>query len=273
MPRVTAGEVELAYEDMGSGAPVVLVHGFTLDRRMWETQLPALLGARYRVVRYDLRGHGESAAPAAGYSSEAHAEDLAQLIEALELPPAHVVGLSLGGSIAAALAEEHPQHVRSITLLDANLPDVPFSDAFRSTLAGMYRSAQAGDVRGALNDLWLPSRLFQPTSTDPAKLAQLQAMVERFSGASFFDSAPPRTGPSIAERLGEIKAPALVLVGELDLPDFHGFAQTYAEAIGDAQLRTIAGAGHMVNMDAPEAVNEAILAFLKQVDATGDSAN
>jgi pimeloyl-ACP methyl ester carboxylesterase len=266
MPQVAAGEVELAYEDSGSGVPVVLVHGFTLDRSMWDPQVPALLDAGYRVVRYDLRGHGESSAPAAGYSSESHADDLASLIEAIGISPAHVVGLSLGGSITAALAEERPRHVRSITLLDANLPNVPFGDEFRGTLAAIGRRAQAGDLRGGLEDHWLPSPLFHPTNANAEKLAQLREMVGRFSGAPFFDSAPPRSSPSIAERMGEIKAPALVIVGELDLPDIHGFARTYAETIADARLQTIPAAGHMVNMDAPEAVNAVIIEFLGQVD-------
>ena len=266
MTRVLAGHVALAYEEAGSGPAVVLVHGFTLDRRMWDDQVPALLDAGYRVLRYDLRGHGESDAPPTGYTAEDHADDLARLLDLLGVAAPHLVGLSLGGAVIAAYAERHPQRTRSLTLIDAVLPGLPFGEEMTAILRELNRRALAGDLPGALHEHWATSRLFHPTNADAALAARLRPMMDRFSGVQFYDRAAPREGPAIAERLPAIHAPALVLVGELDMEDFHSYARAYAERLPDARLQVIPGAGHMANMDQPEAINAAMLTFLRQVD-------
>jgi len=269
MTRILTGQVALAYESDGSGTTVILVHGFTLDRRMWDDQLPALLAAGYRVLRYDLRGHGESDAPPTGYATEDHADDLGRLCDLLDVSSAHVVGLSLGGSIAAAFAERHPQRVRSLTLIDAALPGVPAGEELSGILSEMSRRALAGDLAGAVHEHWARSRLFVPTKDNPALAARLRQMNERFSGVQFYDRAAPRQGPTVADGLAAVHAPALVLVGELDMQDFHVFARAYAERLPDARLQVVPGAGHMANMDQPAAVNAALLAFLREVDGIG----
>ena len=266
MTRLLVGHVALGYDDAGSGTAVVLVHGFTLDRRMWDDQAPPLLAAGYRVLRYDLRGHGESDAPPTGYSYSDHAEDLMRLCDLLGVASAHVVGLSLGGGVAATFAQQHPQRVRSLTLIDAVLPGLPSGNEMSAILRGMRERALAGDLPGALHEQWAQSRLMYPTKDDPALAARLRAMMERFSPVQFYDRAAPPAGPTVADRLPEVHAPALVLVGELDMADFHSFARTYAERLPDARLQIVPGAGHMANMDQPEAVNNALLAFLRHVD-------
>ena len=124
-PATIAGEVitdfadvngtKLYYEFAGSGQAVVLVHGFTLDTRMWDDQF-SILSQNYRVIRYDQRGHGQSDGIR---GNAALYEDLQSLLDFLEIQRAHVVGLSLGGTVAADFAVLYPQRVRSLTLMDA----------------------------------------------------------------------------------------------------------------------------------------------------------
>jgi 3-oxoadipate enol-lactonase len=267
MPRVRVGHIALAYDAEGSGTPVVLIHGFTLDRTLWDEQTAALLAAGYRVIRPDLRGHGASDAPPTGYTAEDHAADLATLFDVLGVPSAHIVGLSLGGGVGACFAERWPRRTRSLTLIDAILPGRPFGEELTGILRELNRRVLAGDLKGALHEHWATSRLFHPTRDNPALAARLYAMNERFSGVQFHDRVAPPAGPSVADRLSEVKAPALALVGELDLSDFHTFARAYAEELPDARLQTIPAAGHLASLDNPAAVNAALIDFLRDVDA------
>jgi pimeloyl-ACP methyl ester carboxylesterase len=119
MPFADLGDVSLFYTDDGDGPPVLVVHGWTCDSHDWQYQVPALLGAGFRVVAVDLRGHGRSSVPAEGFTARQFAADLAMLLERLGASPAVVVGHSLGGAVAVALAVEHPGAVRAVVPVDA----------------------------------------------------------------------------------------------------------------------------------------------------------
>jgi 3-oxoadipate enol-lactonase len=272
MPRMLVGRVAVGYDDEGEGTPVALIHEFTLDRRMWTPQVPALLAAGYRVLRIDLRGHGDSDAPPTGYAPEDHAGDLYNLFDILGIPSAHIVGLSLGAGVAAAFAEEYPRRVRSLTLINPMLPGRAFGPEMTRLLREFFETAQRGDLDGALARVWAPSRLFWPTRTDSEKAQLIDLMFSRFSPVPFYDRAPHRPGPSVADRLGEIDAPTLVLLGNLDLPDFHAFGEICEREIAGSRLRTIPAGGHLANMDQPEAVNSALIAFFREVDGQSEGA-
>ena len=130
----------LYYEVAGDGDPVALIHGFGLDARMWDAQAEALAD-RYRVIRYDARGFGRSSVPAAEPFS--HAGDLRALLRRLDVAPAHVVGLSMGGRIALNLALLDPAAVRSLTLVDAALDGFDWSAAWSASFDAMEECADA----------------------------------------------------------------------------------------------------------------------------------
>jgi pimeloyl-ACP methyl ester carboxylesterase len=117
MPYKDLGDVTLFYTDQGQGSPVVLVHGWSCDGTDWSWQIPALV-SNHRVITVDLRGHGHSSAPEGGYTPRGFANDIARLLKDLDVPPAVVVGHSLGGAIACALAVEHPERVRAVVPVD-----------------------------------------------------------------------------------------------------------------------------------------------------------
>jgi 3-oxoadipate enol-lactonase len=248
----------LRYCAAGTGDPVVLIHGLGLDASMWDPQWP-VLRREFRAIRYDLRGFGGSTAPQAPYS---HSDDLLGLLDFLGARPAHVVGLSMGGRLALRFALDHPQAVKSLTLVDSALEGHSWTRGWTQAMNAIVAAAGSGGPEAA-KQLWLTHDLFAPAQRDPRLAATLAAMVERYSAWHWTNADPVRRSASPAsEALSTLRCPTLVMVGELDLPDFTAVARRLAAEIPHATLHVISGVGHMANMEAPAAVNELLLAHL-----------
>ena len=266
-PRPSSGMAEvngtrLYYEVAGSGDPVVLVHAFTLDTRMWNDQFE-LLARDFRVIRYDARGFGKSAAPKPG-EPYSNAEDLAALLNHLDARKAHVVGLSMGGRFALDYAVTYPDGLRSLVVIDGVIGGWQWSREWLAAYAPVVEAGRRRDVAQA-KSLWLGLPLFAPARAQPAVGARLKQMVDDYSGWHFVNQNPERAiSPPAVGRLGAVRAPTLVLVGERDLPDFHRMSERLERDIPGARRATIAGAGHMANMEAPDAVNKALGGFLNR---------
>lgn len=250
---------QLRYSTAGMGEPVVLIHGFSLDASMWDPQWPAIQ-REFRAIRYDVRGFGYSTDPEGPYS---HSDDLLGMLDFLDARPAHIVGLSMGAQVALRFALEQPLAVKSLTLIDPALEGFSWSDDWVRSMRAIVGAARNGDVRAAKR-LWLAHELFVPAQRDPQRAAAIAAMVERYSAWHWWNVDPVRKphSPAINE-LATVSSPTLVVVGEFDLPDFKAIAGHLAARIPRATLHTIAGAGHMANMEAPAAVNELVLAHLR----------
>jgi 3-oxoadipate enol-lactonase len=259
---------QLSYSTAGTGQPVVLIHGLGLDASMWEPQwLP--LQREFRAVRYDIRGFGASTLPTGPYS---HSDDLLALLDFLDARPAHVVGLSMGGRAALQIALEHPDAVRSLTLIDPALDGFSWSEGWTRQMKAIQATARNGDLEAA-RQLWLAHELFAPARRSPQLAAELTTMVEGYSAWHWCNPDPLRRASSPAIReLARVSHRTLVLVGELDLADFQAIARRLAADIPHATLHTIAGAGHMANMEAPDAVNDLLLAHLRSSSSSVPSA-
>ena len=258
----TINGARLYYEVAGDGAPVVLVHGFTLDTRMWDDQfLP--LAEHYRVVRYDVRGFGRSDLPTD--TPYAHYDDLRGLLDHLGISAAAVIGLSMGGGIAADFALAHPDLTRALVLIDAALGGHAWSDEWQERWKPVSAGARQGGIAVG-KERWLAHGLFAPANEQPAVGARLAAIVADYSGWHWVNRNPIRSlEPPAIDRLGEIAAPTLAIVGERDLADFHAIAANLREQAPQAQIVVVPGVGHMANMEAPEEVNRHLLAFLREV--------
>ena len=249
---------KLYYEAAGEGEPVVFVHGFTLDTRMWDDQWN-VFASKYRVVRYDVRGFGRSDLPSAAYANYI---DLDAVVQHLGPQRPHVVGLSMGGGIAADYAANFPEGLRSMTLVDSTLGGYAFPESFRSGVAFGPLAKEKG-VKAAI-DAWVAHPFFVPAAEQPAVLARLNEIVGAYHGYAWTTTETLQETPTplTAENLDAIKVPTLVIVGERDIPEFREVAQHMAENIAGARLVTVPNAGHMSNMEQPAVVNEAILSFL-----------
>jgi 3-oxoadipate enol-lactonase len=243
----------------GVGAPVVLLHGFGLDQRMWEEQSRALVD-KYFVIRYDIRGFGRSSPPSA--EAYSHADDLHELLSRLGAIPAHVVGLSNGGRLAIRFALAHPQDVRSLTLVDSALDGHAWSTDWLSLWRAIDDKAKSGDMAAARR-LWLEHPLFAPALEQAGVAARLSQMVQDYSGWHWVHTDPGvAAGPPAIQRLKELHVPTLVVIGERDLPDFHQVADTLASGIVGAVRAQIPDVGHMANMEASQDFNRVLIDFL-----------
>lgn len=249
---------ELCFESAGTGEPVVFLHGFSLDCRMWEPQFKAFQAA-FRLIRYDLRGFGGSSLPAA--SPYSHEDDLSALLSHLNALPAHVVGLSMGGRMALRFAAAYPQSIRSLVLADSALDGHTWSSEWQARWNGICEIARGGRLAEAKAQ-WLEHPLFAWARNDSHTLSLLERMVEDYSGWHWHNSDPVRVPtPPLAERLGEIRVPCLVVTRARDFSDFQAIAYVLSQGMPAAQRILIEGAGHMVNLEAPREFNAALLAF------------
>jgi pimeloyl-ACP methyl ester carboxylesterase len=245
----------LYYEVAGSGQPLVLIHGFSLDTRMWDDQFEAL-ARRYQVVRYDLCGFGQSATPT--NEPYSHPDDLKALLQLLKFESAHIAGLSLGGGIAIDFALAYPEATRSLITIDGTLGGYRWAKDW----GGPRATAQSAGAEAA-REAWLDDELFIPANDLPPVAARLRQMVMAYSGWHWLNRDPGRgPQPPAIERLEQIRASALAIVGQRDTPDFHKIADILHQRIPSCRKVVAPGAGHLANMEAPEQVNEIILSFL-----------
>ena len=257
---ITAGDAQLHYEISGGGEPLVLIHGFGMDCRMWEPQIESF-ATRWQVIRYDLRGFGRSSVPEEG-QAYAHAEDLAGLLVGLGIQQAHLCGLSLGGEVAVDFALRYPGAVLSLTLVDSVLDGFEWSERQRSLDGDVWRAGREVSVDAA-RARWKAHPLFVPLMQHPDAWSRFEAMVDSYSGWHWQHRNPATwVEPEAIERLGEINLPSLVVVGERDLQDFLEVADVLAWGIHHARKVLLPGAGHLSPMEAPDAFAATLINFL-----------
>lgn len=254
--------MRLAFTDRGAGPVVVLLHGFPLNRSMWDNQIQALEGS-CRVIAPDLRGHGESQAPDGVYTMESMADDVVELLDGLEVKePVVLGGHSMGGYVALALALKYPDRARGLMLVDTR-SGADSAEAAEKREASAKAILEAGTASSVVEGLVAP--LFAE-----ATLKENRDLVERFRALMLETPAAGVIGalrgmavrPDQTGRLGEIQVPSLVIVGEHDALTPPDGARRMADALPSSQFEIIPGAGHLAPNENPEAVNAAILKFL-----------
>lgn len=265
MKRFTVNGVELATADRGSGLPLVLVHGFPLHHAMWNAQLEALSG-RYRVIAPDLRGFGASGVTEGTVTMEQFADDLAALLDALEIDqPVVLCGLSMGGYIAWAFWRKYPSRVRALVFCDTRAAaDSP--EAAANRLATAERVMREGP--GPVADGMLPKLTAKVApKMHPEVIETLRQMILSTDPRGIAAAARGMAQrPDATAWLPQIACPTLVLVGQEDAISPVAEMRAIAEAIPGAQFVEIGGAGHMSPMENPAEVNVAIGAFLAELE-------
>jgi 3-oxoadipate enol-lactonase len=250
--------IRLHFEDDGAGPAVLLLHAFPLSGAMWGRQVAAL-SAQYRVVVPDLRGFGGSDAPPGPLTMDQQADDIAALLDHLGIERAAIVGLSMGGYITFALARRHADRVAALVLADTKAgADNEEGKAGRETNARLAEEQGAA----AIADKMIPSLVAERASN--ALRDELRELItansqDGIAGALRGMAMRPDSTPDLAG----ITAPALVIVGAQDkLTPPEEAAKLQAGLSGAGPLIVIPEAGHLTNMEAPEAFNEALLDFL-----------
>jgi len=261
MPEARNGDIRIHFEDEGTGPALLLLHGHTLDHRVWDDVAPPLVEAGFRVVRPDLRGHGRSTMAPAGYHWSHHAADMVAVMDAVGLESAMVVGFSLGGGVALEMAVTMPGRVERLGLVAPVVPDRPFEPAFLENLKAVARVARAEGIRAAMEGPWASSPLFAQSLAKPGVREKLEVILRDFPGADYLARERDRVERSwkLPDRLGEIAVPTVVLVGEKEMPGFRGFAREAAVGIPGARLVEIPDCAHLLPLEAPEKVCRELL--------------
>lgn len=258
---VAVDGAQLAYEVSGTGPALVFIHGSLLDRRLWDEQVAAF-AQHYRVVRFDVRGHGQSPADAVPY---AHHRDLYALLRALGIERIIVIGLSMGGRVAQHFALTYLELVSALVLVGAAADGATVTaemHAGRAAFAAAFARGDRDAAAEAFLRLWVDGPHRTPEQVDPAVRRQARAMALDALAHPALDSLDEAYDLPTPDQLGTIRVPTLVMAGEHDLSYMVESADLLARRIPGSEHRVIAGAGHLANLEQPTAFNDAVLAFL-----------
>ncbi len=258
MQNATVNGIQLAYRDVGAGQPLLLIHAFPLSSAMWERQIDAL-AQKHRVVALDLRGFGASSMNTDAVSMQRYADDITRLLDQLGLSRVTVAGLSMGGYVAFALLRHHGERVSSLILADTRAQ----ADTAEGK-QGRVANAQLVEERGAgaIADQMLP-KLLSPNA--PAALrSEVRGIIEA-NDPRAISAALHAMGdrPDSTPLLATIDRPTLVLVGAADelIPPADSHAMH--KAIPNSRLVELPNAGHLSNIEAPDAFNHAVVEFME----------
>ena len=282
MPYVTvgkenSGEIDLYYEDHGTGTPVVLIHGWPLSGASWEKQVPILLEAGYRVITYDRRGFGWSARPSSGYDYDTFASDLNILMCELCLDDAILVGFSMGGGeVARYIGTFGSERIRGVAFISAIPPFLLKTDdnpegVDGSLFDGMRRAIiedRPGFLARFFQDFYNVDKLGGARISDPA--VQLSWKVGAGASAAATLACVTAWLTDFRDDLSLIKVPTLVFHGDADrIVPFEASGKRTHELIGGSRLVVIKGGPHGLNWTHAAELNHALLEFLKIVAAAG----
>ena len=247
----------LYYEVTSKGQPLVFIHGLGSSTRDWEYQTSEF-SQQYQTITFDLRGHGQSGKPAGPYSMPLFAADLADLLQALDVRSAHIVGISLGGAVAFQFALDHPGLVKSLTIVNSapSLGGTPEQAALEiDRRVGIVQQFGMRAMGGSLSPALFPK---------PEHANLRDTFVSRWAEndpVAYIEATRSMLNWNVTDQLGSISAPTLILASDQDYSPV-AVKEAYCKLLPNAQLVVIADAHHAVPLEQPEAFNDALMQFL-----------
>jgi len=269
VPIARLNGVDLFYEEQGTGRPLVLVHGFGVTARFWETTVRALAG-RYRTIVYDARGHGRSGVPddLAAYDESVFVDDLRALLDHLQIERAAVCGSSMGGNIALRFGIAHPERIDGLII---GAPGTGSDDAraWRRRCEVLGRLLRERGVASFADATLTSSTVAGFVAQGPAARAWLREQLTSHTAEGLLRTVlgEQATRPSIyalEEQVRALAVPLLVIVGEHDEASLNP-SRFLAEHAPSAELAIMPGAGHLTNLEQPEAFAALVDGFLSRL--------
>ena len=262
--KIDANGSTFNYRIDGEAGPwVMLSHGLATDLSMWD-ELAAALKGGYRVLRYDARGHGASAAPAADYSLDQLVDDAAGILDALDVKKTYFAGLSMGGMVGLGLMIRHPQKIKGAVIADSRHTTTPeFTIAWHDRIAAVRKSGIEAVVASTVSR-WSSEGL---ATRNPAAVARMEKMVRNTSVNGYCGCAAALAQLNYGSRLNEIIAPTLIMCGDED----HGAppenSRQMAAMVKGARFVEIKQAGHIANIEQPAIFNAAVRGFFDEIES------
>jgi 3-oxoadipate enol-lactonase len=248
---------KLFCESAGKGTNIVLLHDGMVNNKIWDEQFP-LLSKTYRVVRYDRRGYGKSSDPETKYSP---ISDLNQLFIQLKIDKAIIFGMSSGGRLAIDFTLTYPEKVNGLVLVGAVVSGFGYT-SHMNTRGGHFDPQKISDPV-KVNEYFIkddPYEIYSENTAAKEKVMKLLPFLARQN------SVPTQPAAKVAVRsLSEIKVPALILIGEYDIPDVHAHAGVINAGITNSKREIIPRSGHLIPIEQPALFNESIIAFLNKL--------
>lgn len=278
MPTATIGNLEMFYDEQGSGDPLLLIMGLAADSTAWMFQLPAF-AEKYRTIVFDNRGVGRSSKPGGPYTIHEMADDAAGLLDVLDIATAHVVGVSMGGMIAQELTLRHPDRVKSLVLA-CTYPE-PDAEIERQRMFSVTQLGGSVTADGqvqidlkAVDPMMFFQNLLPNVFNQAFIMSDLPKLLQVFSGAlqygfsleAILGQVSAVMGHKATDRLHQIKVPTLVLTGDADRLIPPANSDVIAKNIPGARLVKIPGGSHGFNFETPDVFNREVLEFLAGVN-------
>lgn len=259
MPYANLPNVRIYYEEHGSGEPLLFLHGFTLDRRMWRRDVP-FFSHSFRVIVYDSRGHGLSDATISGYSRSDRVEDLLHLVDFLKIERFHLVGLSMGGATGIGFALKYQHRLKSLALVSTGAAGYSAGKKF-SRLDAIAKEQGKDTVMCE----WIKMALSWYKGDKLEIKDFMWTMMNEHSGAVWMDPMRGKYPTSVdLDHIHTISVPTCIFAGSSDRI-FVPLAEKLHERIKGSILHIYEGIGHMVNLEAPEQFRSDLKLFLDSV--------
>jgi 3-oxoadipate enol-lactonase len=259
--KVKANGIDINYEIEGEGPWLTMSHSLACNLHMWDPQMPVLT-KKFKVLRFDTRGHGQSSAPAGEYTLELLADDLKGLLDALKIKQTHYAGLSMGGMIAQAFALKYPGVFQSMVLADTTSRRPPNAgQMWGERIQNAQTKGMGALVQGTL-ERWF---------TEPYRNSRKDVMekigndIRNTPVNGFVGCCHAISKVDYLDRLKEIKVPALIIVGEQDHGTPPEAARVIQQNLPGSELKVIPSAAHISNVEQAQVFNDSMLGFLNRV--------
>jgi 3-oxoadipate enol-lactonase len=256
MPKLQSDNVNLYYEIHGTGQPLVFIHGLGSSTRDWESQVPEF-SRSYKVITFDLRGHGQSDKPEGPYHIPMFAADLARLLQALGIGSAHVAGISLGGAVAFQFSLDYPATVKTLTIVNS-APTLGDPEQARQEVERRVGIVQQHGMRA------MGQALSQNLFPKPEHATLRETFVERWAEndpRAYIEATRSMLGWNVMDKLSSIHCPTLVIAADQDYSPV-AVKEAYVKLMPTARLVVISDAHHATPIEQPQKFNAALAQFL-----------
>lgn len=262
--RSRCNGIDVAWHEAGRGEPLILIHGLADDHRAWRRAVPDLM-LRQRVLMYDLRGHGETSLGPADGTLRQLGEDLAALMDAVEVQRAHVAGFSLGGTIAMRLAIDHPDRVRGLALVaTSSRVGRAAADWYRRRVEMVERSDP--QLRETVDKDTADVYAESPGELEEGLLIRRQSTADPHGYGNACAAMAGLNANPLDPYLPRISAPTLIVASDLDRHCPPKAAEIIASGIQGSKLEVMTGAGHPIPVEKPLELAHSINSFLAEID-------